>query len=499
MALRHRPYNVPDQIRQPGINWNDLEYAGNIAGHVADYAMGRGDFAPLPPAKRNYEKMEADSSSGEGSGNNTSSNNIAPALRGGDSIGANGGFRGRFIGNTQTNFGYEKHYDERRVLNSKKVFSLNYNWGLSIYGRRNRIDGGVFPMTKWGTIGSGGKAVPGIVCIRASQFWTSQNENCNPFTPYGSTNTNFQLSENIYSNAINFYLGDFIDNKLLSDDGTKGAFLSYNKFRIKSFTVHFKLVSIPQNVSATTNHVLHNGRNNNGWEPQLNTNDKYEFQKVRLTDSTDLFTKGYFVYRDIYNSYANNQNLIPIIPPSAYAAATGDDAYKREQFVIKNLDSNLTYVKEGEEFSFTREINAQGSYYLDKAGILAHLKTSIGTIVASLEGQVQDSTNIVKKLPEGFNFLFVPGESDLEIYGEIGLGGPSGVPNVGNGYLCLVNLYSIMHVKTTAVWECFDFNYASTGPPTLFSDPLEKALIEFNMSRTIETGQLNRPIGSKKL
>lgn len=492
--LRPYEHGLPAQIRQPTVNWNDLQYAGNMAGHITDYAMERGDFAPIK--RSNAELMEADSSSNKVSRSNVNdagdSMDVGVA-RGGRDGTSNGGFRGKFVGNTQTNYGYEKHYNERRLAYSKKLFTIDYTWGLSIYGRRNRVSG-LNPATlKWGTTGAGGKAVPGVICFQSSSYYTN-TQNINPFTPFGINLQGLEFSECIYSNAFNLYLGDFVDNKLLTDDGTKGAFINYNKFRLKSFTVHFKIESTAQNLAASNNNVLHHGRNNNGWADKLADNQKYEFNKVRLSDNTDLLTKGYFIYRDIYNSYVNGDNLINIIPTSSLADQL-DVGAKREQYVIKNLDSNLTYVKNGEEFSFTREINPQGSYYLDRASILANLKTSIGSIVAQLEGQAADSTTIVKKLPEGFNFLIVPGECDLDIYGEVTLGGAT--TDVGNGYIILPNLQSKMHVKTTAEWECFDYNYSAT-PITRMADPLEKALLDYNMSKQIEHGQQNR-VGSHKI
>lgn len=493
--LRPFEHGLPAQIRQPTINWNDVQYAGNMAGHIADYALGRGDFAPIK--RSNAELMEADSSSNKVSRSyvdDAGDSMDVGVARGVDGT-SNGGFRGKFVGNTQTNYGYEKHYNERTLAYAKKLFTINYTWGLSAYGRRNRVSGQNPSILKWGTTGAGGKAVPGVICFQSSSYYTN-TQNITSFTPFGINHQGLEFSESVYSNAFNLQLCDFIDNKLLSDDGTKGVFVQYNKFRLKSFTVHLKIESTAQNLAATNNNVLHHGRNSNGWTDKLNDTQKYEFQKVRLSDNTDLLTKGYFIYRDIYNSYANSDNFINIIPQSSLADQI-DVGAKREQYVIKNLDSNLTYVKNGEEFSFTREINPQGSYYLDRASILANFRTSIGSIVAQLEGQAADSTTIVKKLPEGFNFLIVPGECDLDIYGEVTLGGATGQTDIGNGYILLPNLQSKMHVKTTAVWECFDYNYSAT-PITRMADPLEKALLDYNMSKQIEIGQLNR-VGSHKI
>lgn len=490
---RHHPYEVPERYR-PNIDPQATgDFIGNMARHTWDYWNEEGDFSrPAKWKKQDVEKMEADSTSG----NQIEAPPTAQSLT--SSMGSNVGFRGRFVGNTQTNYGYEKHYQERQMAYSKKLISMKYHWGLSNFGRKVR--GETPPTLKWGTSGVGGWASPGIICVRSSTFYGQNNtQGQTPFTHWGTNMIGTNMSENIYSNALNLFLGDFLDNKLFSDDGKKGIFLSYNKFRLKSFTVHLKFRDIPQNITHTCNYICHNGRNNNGWQTTLTAEQKTEFQKTRLQDSTNNACNGYFVYRDIYNTYVNEKNIIPDIPNSALAVSGNtDDVHKREQYVIKNLDSNLTYVKKGEEFSFTREINAQGNYYLTKEGIKANLKTPIGTIIANLEGQVVDGSSIVKKLPEGFNLLIAPDECDIEYYGELTLGGASPETAIGNGYILFPNLSTTIHMKTTAQWECFDFNYSGIDVIQSFSDPLEKALLDYNMERTIEIGMINRNGGSKE-
>ena len=413
--------------------------------------------------------------------------------------GSNGGYRGTLSGNTQTNIGYEKHFHERQYGHSKKLKLLNLSWGLSIYGPRHRLTGTRFPLLKFGTSGAaGGKAPPGLVCVQTAQIYG--NPTVNPITPYGNNQTNIDFSENIYSNAVNFYLQDFLDNKLFDDSGTRGLFLQYRKYRLKSFTIEITPKTYHQNIIQFAPNVLNSARNTNGWETILSGDDKNIFVNYKHPWFEEGGDPGYFIHRDIYNTYSGVGGTIPLIPPSADPSSTTDDNNKREQYVIKNLDHNLTYVKSGESFSFTREINAQGNYYFDAEGLLKNMKTPIGNIVNALEGQITDGSNIVRKLPEGFNILIVPGKVRVEMFGEIWLGGQDKEKNMNNGYLLLPVLTTELMIKTTAKWECIDYNYANNTINRIAStvDPLEQAIFDYNCERSIQICQLNRQGGSKE-
>jgi len=405
--------------------------------------------------------------------------------------GNNGGPRGSLVGNTESDPSYEKYYHEKQMGHSKKLKQLQLTWGISKYGPRNRLSGAQFPLLKWGTAGVGGQAVPGVCCIKSTDIYG--NTTINAFTPYGNNQIHCDFSENVYSNAINFYLQDFVDNKLMNDSATKGFFLNYNKFRLLSFTIEITPYGRTESMLQYAPNVFNSGRGSNGWQSLLNADEKALFINYKHPWYEENDLPGYFIYRDIYNSYAETGGTIKTIPSSAQPEGN-EDVMKREQYVIKNLDHNLTFVKDRESFSFTRTIKAQGNYYFDRKGILDNMKTPIGNIVNQLEGQIVDGSNIVKKNPEGFNLLIVPGRVKVEMFGEINLGGPNGGTTNGNGYLLIPALTTELLVKTTAKWEAFDYNYIDNQFVGFVSDPLEKAIFDYNVEKTITQAQLNRGI-----
>lgn len=492
-------------------------YLANIANQIAQnpaiiqgaQQIGRFGAQQLREAYNNYNREVVNYEEAEEHGDNkrakseemsANENNMdtgqADSSRMGNSS-SNGGPRGAFVGNTQSITGYEKYYHEKQMGHSKKQKILFLTWGLSIYGPRNRVSGNAYPFLKWGTTGPNGLAIPGIVATRTVDIFG--NSTINAFTPYGSSQNNTDFSENIYANAINFYLGDFIDNKLMDDSGRRGFFLNYNKFRLVSFTVHLTPKTRNESMLQHAPNVFNSGRGSNGWQGLLAPDEKGIFINYKHPWYEETENPGYFIHRDIFNSYSTTGGTIPIIPNSANANA-GDDIIKREQFVIKNLDHNLTFIKSGETFSFTREIKAQGNYYFERAGILSNLKTPIGNIVNQLEGQIQDGSTIVKKNPEGFNILIVPGRAKIEMFGEIALGGTPAQTNpnvpenrIGNGYLMIPAITTELIMKTTAIWEAFDYNYVDNSVARM-TDPLEQAIFESNVEATITKAHLNRGI-----
>lgn len=491
MALhRYRPYDVA-QIRQPTINWNDVEYAGNMAGHVADYALGRGDFAPLPPAKHlkrdNNEYMEADSTTNEGFSIDNGNTSGAKALGVSGTGSKVTGFRGKFVGNTCDIPSYLKKYHETIECDSKKLRSLNLTWGVSIYSPKDRASLNQFPMYKWGEASS---IIPGIPWISEKDL--RGNPNINPFQPFGTGNIQSDFSENVYSNPINFKLGDFIDNKTLADDSSVGIGYNFNKFRLKSFTVEITTESRNLTIRDTVPNVLSNAIRYSGWYEQLPDGTKTIFDIGLAEQDYSRVKQGYFIFRDIFGTYADSSDSnIPLIPPESKGDQNAQDVVKRETYAIKNMDRNLTYIEDGEKFSFTREINPQGSYYMTSKNIKDNLKTNISKIVNLLEGQVLTDTNtIAKPLPEYFNLLICPAQCHVTQLGMIPMRTVNRV--VENGYLLLPKLITKIKMKTTARWEAFDFNYRGTQVPARMVDPLEQAIFDYNSEITLDVAKANR-------
>lgn len=466
-----------------GINLADVEYGANMAGHLADYALGRGDFAPLPPAKRfqrdNVDYMEADSTNNQINNGNSgySFNTMAMSGTGGNS----GGFRGKTTGNTQDDLSYEKYYHEILYGHSKKLRNCLQYWGMSIYARKDPVTQNKFPYHKYG---SNTRSINGMVWVKSSDIFANA---INPFQPYGPNQTCPDHSESIYSNALNFYLRDFVDNKLLNEDATQGLFTRWNKFTLKSFTIHITPTSHHESLSSNGRWILHSAANNNEWT----TSREKETWKRSLGYQGDTVQKRqhYWFFRDEFGSFVNKEGNIPLTPPDA-APGASEDKMKRESYAIKNLDRNLCKVADGESFSFTREIKPIGSYYFTKDTIKNNLSKNIANIVAALEGQIDGDGSIIKKLPEFFNILYCPDTCEMEWVGECNFG--AGTEDIG--YLVLPKLNTNLLIKTTAKWEAFDYNYQGDTQPAFYSDPLESALFDYQMEKTITAAQLNRGI-----
>lgn len=470
-----------------GLRPHDIEYARNMASLNLDYALGRGDFAPIPKRLKNNndedQDMDPDSTSNEGMQNQIDAPSMT--LVGGETV---GGTKGKLIGNTVSNKKYEHYYHEDQMGHSKKLRQDFYTWGMSIYGRKDPATNNTISLVKWGTVGTGGLAPAGLIGIKGVDI-ENTNKSMNCFRPWGNNVTNIDLAENIYSNAINFYLRDFIDNKLLNNSGTKGFFTSYNKFRLNKFTVEITPRTQHHSVRDVQPHLLNFARNNNGWQGDLAGSELSIFEKAANTSPSETEHIGYYFYRDLYGTYVDSSGNIAYTPNTALATYTAstNDSTPREQYVIKNLDRNLTYVNDGEKFSFTRIIKPQGSYYFSKDAITSNLGQNISTIVNKLEGQFGSDT-IVSKLPEYFNLLFVPGTCKIE-WSEY-----TKLNNVhGKGYIIYPNIATQLEIKTTATWEAFDYNYSDNSVQSL-TDPLDKAILNYEVERSIQLGKLNRGV-----
>lgn len=469
MALRRR--NDEDQLvpHGRGINMADIEYIRNMAGHVRDYLMGEGDF------NTGNKKFKSDDTNME------VGNGDAPQVRASMGNSSNGGvYRGALVGNTQMNREREEHYLETLKCYSKKIRCYTYFWALS----RWYNSGDDLPLHPLGTTGATGKVMPGAVYLRTTDIW---NEALSYFNP-NSLNNRFNLNDKIYTNCINFTLDDFVDNKLLNDKQTsKGIFNNYSMFRLKNFTIKLVFKTQIGGLHHEAPWIMNKFYNDNGFT----TNDK-RFESSYNPPHTTHDRQRYYVYRDEQNDYLSPLALkITNVPDDATKNSTEKSKVSREMGTVKNLDKNLTIIEDGEEFSFTRNINAVGNYYITKDAITSNLDMNINNIVALLEGQTQ--SNFAKPMVEGFGILFGPENPVIDWHGEFKL---QNAPEI-KGYIPIVNSHTKVYVKTLATWEAFNFDHTS-NPVTFrmgnIRDPLEDAINNYKLSSIIQETQLTKGI-----
>ena len=458
------------------------QYVGNMARNAWDYAMERGDFSKPKGFKKlkgeDSQYMEADSTSDQAGNSNSINVNSSMGL----SNGSGPGYRGVYTGNMGAQPGYEKWYHENIELHSKKIRSDTLLWGFSRWPRLDDISGQTFRIKAFGTTGVGGKAKPGSVYVSTGDFFGSQTDF---FQPYGSNYSKFQMSDYIYSNSINPQLRDFVDNKVFSDSGNKGLMTLYTKFRLKSFTVTITPCSQTGGAFYEAPWVLYGNTNNStGWPPNADFKTNNKHTKNDMSNHQD-----YWVYRDSQGLYATGNSNILTVPTDALATTTSRDRVGRETYTIRNFDSNLCIVNDKTPFSFTRQINPQGNYYMDKATILSLLNTNIAVVVNQLEGQTASS--VAKPLPEYFNFLIAP------INPVIGWVGETSGNTDDFGYIPVVLLTTKLHIKYQAKWEAFDYDYLATPFTTYtetYLDPLQMAEIEYKNNKLVQDAQLNKNV-----
>lgn len=474
MALRHRPYDIPDRYRQVDIDPEATIEAGrNILGHTWDYWNEQGDFArPVKWQKtEGAQKMEADST------NQIEAPGTSEARSGGTATGV--GFRGKLAGKTQTDIGYEKHYHERMEAHSLKLRTFFYTWGLSPWGPTGSPTGESLKfLLPWSNY-------PGLVCIYNTDQSTSPDA-VNAFMPLEQQRNSIQ--EHIYGNAINFYIGDFFDHKTLNDpvatNTKKGVLNNYRKIRLKSFTVTITPKSYKQTTFEANPYLFDKAEH-----AMVPFKDNQSFSKVKhITDiAYDLLPQDYWVYRDIYGYYNNSTTgLIPAIPPDSKSTATAPDAIERTVYQIKAFDNQVQIMNDQKPFSFTRTINPQGSYYLTPNNLWDNRNKPIANLVNELEGQTGAATNsMINKFPEYFNFVFAPINPPIKLSHRLVISCNSTGGNVKDGTIPMVQCSTSLHVKFQATWEAFDFDHKTI--PINFArealyDPLFRATNDYEHS-----------------
>lgn len=487
-------HGLPVQVGQPPIDWDTIqrlrELAGQVAPHAADYVLERGDFAPI---KRGYSSiMEADSTSNKNARNSTD-NNSSPMdvtmARSGNSSGFGAGYRGKFVGTTSSNKGYEKHYHEMYELHGKKQMNRALYWGLSRWTKQTNAP----KLTYW----------------TKDWVYLSDTEglpNNSIFSPWGYEDLDW--TDYIYSQPINFKLGDFVDNKLLSDNGLHGMMRSYKKLRLKSFTVEVTPVSYQSSLTDTHQRLLQDIKNDTDvYGSNYKSACPFSSNTYKGSQESDEPQPvDYWIFRDIYGDYidkitgSDTFGFIPHRPRSAWPTATQEDFPSRTTRAVRNLDRNLCIVKSKETFSFTREINSNGSYYLEAGTVGTNFNKPIHQLVNELEGQTKETGDIAEALPEYFHLLIAPTFMPIQWgYHAIKQTNSSDLTYATVPYPCLK---TILHIKCQSKWEAFDFQYQSSDPigrsiefeMTTYKDPLIEAEYDHRAAKLLQKSHLNRGV-----
>lgn len=450
---------------------NHVNYASNMAGHVSDYYNQRGDFKPL---KRKAPENSHDDNTIQTSGQQATSMDTggATAFAGGGSTG--GGFRGKYIGEGQTNFGYEKYYHERVTGHSLKRRQYDFVWGMSKWLKPNLQGNSLFTMEYWG------QALPYI-------DYGTTGGNAAVLAVDGSIENS--ICNQVYGNPVNFYIGDFFDNKLLSSSG--GIMRNYNKVRLKSFTIEISPhTTLQSTFDANPNPILVIEKD------KVPFDGNRSFRKINNLNyrvATDE-RQNYWIYRDIYGIYADSlTSNITYAPTDSGTSSIGADSVPRTTHQIRAFDNNLGIMSSDKPWSFTREINSMGSYYLKPNDIYTNRKKNIAYIVNELEGQyVSDPNAMTKRLPEYFNIIFAPINPPIKNYVNIVISCDQSGANPRTGWIPMVNISTTLYVKLKAQWELFDYNHSEN--PVLYTvetDPYYFADQDIKAAYALQESQKN--------
>lgn len=451
MALRHRPYNIPDRYRGVADELFDninpvatVEAGSNILGHTWDYWNEQGDFAR--PAKwqktEGAEIMEADST-----------NQIeAPvsmdtmSARAGSS-GAAPGPKGALVGKTQTKKGYESYFHERQWAHSKKIRHHTLLWSFSIYDQPYYDDTYKLSLYKWGK--------QGLVCIKENQYIDS-GENISIWKPHytgvGACAKN--LSDNVLACSLNLYIDDFYDKKLYDNNKKTGIFTNFNKIRLKSITV---TLTPRTYIGGTLNQAQWIwARTERLTAPE--GGDKRYYPAYYAGTRMKELDMDYWVYRDIYGAYhqnISNDQVIPDVPPEA--TSDTPPSLSRTCRTVRAHDNNLDTMSNKKPFSFTREVSSTGNYFISASTLSANRGKAIHSLINELEGQIGTSTYI-NKFPEYLGMLIVPKHMPVQFFGQTTALGTTAAKE--KAYIIDSTFHTILEIKYNATWECFDFKHS---------------------------------------
>lgn len=406
-------------------------------------------------------------------------------------IGSNTGFRGSLTGRGQTNDGYERYYGEGALFHSKRSLTALVPFGLSqwqkdrrdFFGTINPLPLRPFP----------GLNTEGLVYTIVDNTTQNSSDDRNIFNPwcFGSDFKEFNIGEHVLTRALNLSTNMLLDNKLGS--GTKNLLAQYDKFRLHSFTIELQFESYHITPEESYPGFFESILNHAKWIPG---NDVSDYNKniilMRKSEKAEKNTTRYLVYRDCDYLYSNSDGFIENIPSDAINVSLSADIPNRAVWAVAEIDKNVSIINDLEKYSFTRKLNPQGNYFLDRTGVLG-LKTSpisLDKLVATLEGANATGT-LVKPLVEGFNLLYAPINAHVRWYGpfKFAQSENANVPKEGI-WIPLVQVTSKVTLTVRAEWEAWNYDYKGSGvnPQILsseYSEPLEKLETDFRFSQAV--------------
>lgn len=375
------------------------------------------------------------------------------------------GFRGPLHGNTQLHRGYAEHYHEIHELHSRKVRSIMFTWGFSKFGYES-------------TTQLTGTSVPGYVLLK------QQYSNSDVFEPWGDLSKPVGFDNQIYSQALNFQVDDFVDNKLHTgnDPDDQGLMSQYEYVRLK----HFEVEIVPHTYigSIFNEQPLVWANQTNCTTPPI----PGPSSNPNMVPHND--TKYWFL-RDTHNDFTTSTNPddIPAVPLEAQTGTR--DPYDRRVSSIRNFDNYLTLVNNHESFKFRREVMPKANYNIPVDNIDGIRATNIGVVVNALEG-ITPTTGITEPMPESFNLLIAPSAAPIRFSSPTTLT----LPVAGNFVVPYCEIITKLYIKYTATWEAFNFNYRHTNGPQQLKkkrmDPMNYQQFMANAHESILQQKLTR-------
>lgn len=479
MALAHRRYQLPAALvaalGNPAIRQqleNLARQAGNGIGNAArNWYNNLGNDPDNNYEFNDEERMEPDSTSAVESQIN------APPLQNKTAMtqGASGSL-GKYRGNTSTKIGWEKYYFERDVFHSRKIHTKDLLWGFSSFPILD-VNGKFIRLSKWSNC-------YGVV-YRPIPI-TNDPALLNIFYDFGpDSHCLTSMTDHCYSHAINFSVGDFFDNKVLSFKG--GALRNFVKVTLVKFSVKIEIKTRNKSILELNNQIFNNIEKYSGADPVLsNYNNPRSEQQPRLNEK-------YWIYRDINGDYIDQTTLdIPYAPPDAKAGVTVD-ALPRTCHQIRAYDNNLCVCSDDEPFYFEREISPQGPYYITPQKLFDLRTSNMAVLVNTIEHQY-GSSPIISSLPEYYNLLIVPCNVDWYQTSQYKVGGTDASPI--NGCVVLSNMSTQLAITCCATWKGFNYNHLGEMQVqtihTKVTDPYDIAEMKFKAQQNLVSNSVDK-------